>query len=146
MTRDSAEVVCEYWGRLMEAVKPYRGNGISVALGDTEVHPSAGYLHLVLPFGGYDRVTLGYARRPYSADVMKQLRHQAGLRLERLVENFSVDFSAPLLAIGRTPVTAEFCAFLKSPDLPDVLDVVKDPWVDEQLAGLSAALKSWPSQ
>ena len=147
MAQTSAEVAREYWDRMMESVRPYRGSQISVALADREVHPSVGYVHLVLPFGGYDRATLGYAKLTsgvYAADVMRQIRHQTGLRLESLLPNFAIDFSAPLLGVGRTPVTIDFCASLKSPDLPGILDVIKDPWIDKLIKGLNAELTSLP--
>ncbi len=145
---DSAGVVQEYWERMMAATRPYHENSISVALMREEVTKDNPFdqFYLLLPFGGYERCIVGYARSEgvgaYSADVLKQIRHQTGLRLEKLADKFVIDFSAQLFGIDRVPVTQSFCNSLKSPDLPDVMDLVKDPWINEQLGGLSAVLKS----
>ena len=145
---DSAGVVREYLERMMAAVKPYHEHSISVVLMQEEVVKDKPFdqVYLLLPFGGYERCLLGYARREevkaYSADALKQIRHQAGLRLEKLADKFIIDFSAQLFGVDRVPVTQSFCNSLKSPGLPDAMDIIKDPWIDEQLGGLSAVLKS----
>ena len=144
---DSAGVVQEYWERMMAATQPYHENSISVVLMQEEVMKDKPFdqVYLLLPFGGYERCVVGFARheiKSYSADVLKQIRHQTGLRLEKLADKFLIDFSAQLFGIDRVPVTQNFYQSLKSPDLPDVMDIIKDPWIDEQFGGLSAVLKS----
>ena len=144
---DSAGIVKEYWERMMVSITPYHENSISVALMQEEVAQGKPFdqVYLLLPFGGYERCLIGYAKhegvRAYSADVLKQIKHQSGLRLEKLADKFIIDFSAKLFGIDRVPVTQSFCNSLKSPDLSDSMDIVKDSWIDEQLGGLSAVLK-----
>lgn len=141
---DSADVVKQYWDMMLEVAKPYYGNAISVALIEESVARKTPFdlVYLLLPFGGYERATIGYARRnpEFSPEVVKQIRHQTGLRLEKLASLFIIDFSSSLLNVNRLPVTKEFYESLKSPGLPDKFDVVKDPWIDQQLGGLTQLL------
>ena len=155
MAQSSSDAAREYWDRMMEAVTPHYGSAISVALKEqSHAIPDApgesfAHIYLALPFKEYKYTTLGFVKRDgvqaYRADVLNQLRHQTGLRLEKLANEFIVDVSAPLLGLNGVPVTESLCASLKSPGLPDVLDVIKDPWIDAQLDGLSRILKSLPS-
>lgn len=149
MALNSADLTRQYWNRMIKAAKEDHGSAIDVIL---EENPhkvnQVGHFYLALPFVGRG-LTIGYAKRgtgiqPYSADVLKQLRHQTGLRLEKLADKFVVDFSAPVLGIEKTPATKEFYESLKSPDLPKTMDIIKDPWIDRKLADLIGALELLP--
>ena len=137
---------------MIKAARPDHGNAIDVILEET-VNPKAnvGHLYLNLPFVGANRTTVGYAKRddgvkPYSAEVLEQIRHQTGLRLELLADKFVIDFSAPVLGIERTPVTKPFYDSLKSPKLGNTMDIIKDPWVDRTLGSLIDVLEILPSE
>ncbi len=138
------------WGRLVADLSPYRGRDISVVLRGKKVplppdDPAKDdghftHFYLALP----PRIAqVGYVRSGPSdedPEVVRQLRHQTGLRLRSLSRQFNVYFTSGLLEFTYDRVTPELCGLLIDPNLPQELSVVHDVWI-RRLLGDERALE-----
>lgn len=137
------------WKTIMSVLMPYRGSRISVPLVEdisaVRVFPEAPVEYfadicLKLPFEEWDGLHLGTVHTTqfseYRPGVLGQIKHQTGLRLERLAREFCIEFSSPLLGYSHRLVTPAVCAQLINPNLPKTLDCIHDPWSNELFTDL----------